>query len=226
MKNNFFNYFILLVFALSLNSCGDGCDCCLGDPCWDAQMDNLGYGAGSIEINEEALACTLATNSIQTEYSEKINDATDLVHLNLESLVLENEDFFENYNLYINNLKVAFESEGGNLETLEEKLFLLGEELGAKIDAIPVSIDIESQEYRDIAILLDLELVEGMAELFSDGGSETEALAAQFLEWYKENITYIYQYDGKVNDLYNMYDLEIERLNNERDAAIEALSCT
>ena len=226
MKKNFFNYFILLVFALSLNSCGDGCDCCLGDPCGDAQIGNLGYGVGGIEINEEALACALATNSIQTEYSEKINDATDLMHSNLESLVLENEGFFENYNLYINDLKVAFESEGGNIETLDEKLFLLGEELGAKINAIPVSIDLESQEWRDIAILLDLELVEGMVELFSAGGSETEALAVQFLEWYKENIKYIYENEAKVNDLYNMYDLEIERLNNERDAAIEALSCT
>jgi hypothetical protein len=225
MKNNFFNYFILLVFALSLNSCGDGCDCCLGDPCWDAQMGNLGYGVGGIEINEEALECVLATSSIQTEYSEKINDATDLMHLNLETLALENEDFFENYNLYINNLKVAFESEGGNLENLEEKLFLLGEEIGAKIDAIPVSIDIESEEWRDLARLLDLELVEGIVELFSEGGSETEVFAVQFLDWYKENIMYIHEYDDKVFDLYNMLDSEIERLNNERDSAIEALNC-
>jgi len=218
MKNNFF---ILLILVLSLSGCGTGEDGLDG-----LDGADFGYGAGSIAINEEALACILATSIIQTEYSEKINDAADLVHSNLESLVLENEDLFENYNLYINDLKVAFESEGGNLETLEEKLFLLGEELGAKIDAIPDSIDIESQEWRDLAILLDLELVEGMVELFSDGGSETEALAAQFLEWYKENIKYIYENEGKVNDLYNMLDSEIERLNNERDAAIEALSCT
>ena len=225
MKKNFFNYFILLVFALSLNSCGDGCDCCLGDPCGDAQIGNLGYGAGSIEINEEALACALATSIIQTEYSEKINDATDLMHSNLESFALENEVFFENYNLYINDLKVAFESEGGNLTTLEEKLFALGEEIGAKISAIPVSIDIDSQEWRDTARPLDLELVEGIVALFSEGGVETEALAIEFFEWYKINKKDMDENEDNVYAIGNMLNLEIERLSNEQAAAIEALNC-
>ena len=51
MKNNFFNYFILLVFALSLNSCGGGCDEC-DDWLYDAQY---GYGnyVGTNDINFE-----------------------------------------------------------------------------------------------------------------------------------------------------------------------------
>ncbi len=220
------NVLVLMVMVISLNSCGEGCDCCLGDPCWDAQFDNLNLGVGGIEIDEEALACSLATNNIQTDYGDKINEAIELTNLNLESLAQENpEDFWENYNLYINDLKIAFESEGGNLEILEAKLFSLGEEIGAKIDAIPVSIDIESQEWRDTARLLDLELIGGIVELFSEGGSETETLAIEFLTWFKENKQHINENEDKVYDLSNMLDLEIERLNTERDAAIAALNC-
>jgi len=218
---------VLLIMVISLNSCGEGCDCCLGDPCY-AGYGNLGNGLGGnlLELTEEESACFSATINIQSEYGEKLNDAIDLANLDEEALAQDYpEDFFENYNLYINDLKVAFESEGGNLTTLEEKLFALGEEIGAKISAIPVSIDIDSQEWRDTARPLDLELVEGIVALFSEGGVETEALAIEFFEWYKIIKQDIDEDEDNVYDIRDKLDLEIERLNNEQDAALEALNC-
>ena len=217
---------VLLIMVVSLNSCGEGCDCCLGDPCWDAQFDNVGLVGGSIELTEEESECIINTSTIQSEYNDKISEARDLANLDLEALAQDYpEDFFENYNLYINDLKVAFESEGGNLTTLEEKLFALGEEIGAKISAIPVSIDIDSQEWRDTARPLDLELVEGIVALFSEGGVETEALAIEFFEWYKINKKDMDENEDNVYAIGNMLNLEIERLSNEQAAAIEALNC-
>ncbi len=218
------NFFILLILVLSLSGCSEN-DCPLGSPCHDAALasaaSNINYDDSGIEINE----CAVATVSIQNEYSEKINDATDLVHLNIEPLTLENAGFWDNYNLHINDLKVSFESEGGDLEALEKKIFLWGEEMQVKIDELVDSSDIESQEFKDKARLLHLESVEGIVELISAGGSETEVLAIQFLEWFKENKQNFDEVEHKVNDLYNMLDLEIERLNNERDTAIGALNC-
>ena len=69
-------------------------------------------------------------------------------------------------------------------------------------------------------------MIEGIVKLFSEGGSETESLAGQFLDWFKENKQKFNEVEDKVVSTLLVYDLEVERLVTERDDAILALNCT
>lgn len=197
--------------------------------CSEEGIDGLnGTGGGivlDIEINQEAIVCALNAQNIISEYNKMIQEARDLEQLESEPLIMEAIIFWENYNEHIDELKVAYESEGGDLEELEQKLFLWQEEMGVKIDEHMNSSDIESQEWRDTARLLDLELVEGIVNLFSTGGSETEELANQFLDWFTENKIIIDENEDKSITLLETLDTEIKRLETERDEAVEALNC-
>jgi len=223
MKNNFFNYFILLVFALSLNSCGGGCDEC-DDWLYDgsAEFGSAGYIGGDIELSD----CDIKKNEINSSYSEKINK----VHAKADSLFLAIDQFeteyFDNYATHFNNIIIVFESEGGDLIKLDEQQSLLDEEIDIKIVELNETPDFDSPEWRDKITLLEIEIEELRLELYSVAGIETQALVTDFLAFIKESLLeYNELEDNRLDYLKNM-DSEIERLNNERDTAIEALNCT
>ncbi len=184
-----------------------------------------GFGIGDIEISDEALECAINEQNIIIEYYNMIEQARELEYLESEPLILETIDFWENYWVQLGQLKVTFESEGGDLEALEEKLFLWEEEMGVKIDELMNASDTESQEWRDATRILDLELVEGIVKLFSAGGIETVELAGQFLDWFEENKKIIDENEDKNIILSQMLDIEIQRFETERDQAVEALNC-
>ncbi|MDN3641843.1 hypothetical protein QWY87_03970 [Lutimonas halocynthiae] len=184
-----------------------------------------GIGIGDIEFSEEALECATNTASIINEYNNMIEEARELEYLESEPLIMETINFWENYSVQLDQLKVSFESEGGDAEALEEKLFLWEEEMGVKIDELMNTSDTESQEWRDATRLLDLELAEGIVKLFSAGGIKTEELASQFLDWFKENKKIIDENEDKSRVLTQMLEIEIQRLETERDEAVEELNC-
>ncbi|MDN3641852.1 hypothetical protein QWY87_04015 [Lutimonas halocynthiae] len=212
----------LLAITLLLSGCGDD-----GPIFDDLGYIELGYGIdfSDIEISEEVLECATNTDSIINEYNNMIEEARELSYLE-EDPLMEAFNIWENYSVKLDQLKVSFESEGGDIEVLEEKLFLWNEEMMVKIDELVNASDIESQEWRDATRLLDLELVEGIVKLFSEGGIETKELASQFLDWFKENKKILDENEDKLIALSQMLDIEIQRLEIERDQAVEALNCS
>ena len=94
-----------------------------------------------------------------------------------------------------------------------------------RIDALINASESENQEFRDAGRLLEIELVEGIVQLYSEGGIETAALANQYLDWFIENKEIIDENEDRTRVLTQLLDIEIQRLETERDEAVEELNC-
>ncbi len=135
-------------------------------------------------------------------------------------------EYFDNHAAHFNNIIIVFESEGGDLIKLDEQQLLLEEEIHIKIVELNESQDLDSPEWRDRRALLNIEIEELRFQLYSVAGIETQALVTDFLAFIKESLLEYHELEENRLDYLKNMDSEIERLNNERDTAIEALSCT
>lgn len=218
---------VLLLMAISLNSCGEGCgDCCLGDPCWDAGFGsiNLGdglVGGGLLDLSE----CEIKESDINISYGEKENDLYTMADLLLQERDQFETEYFDNYATYLDSIVVVFESEGGDLIELKEKEEILDEEINAKIIKLYESQDSDSTEWRDERTLLEIEIQELQLELYSAAGIETKALVSDLLTFIKESLLELNELEDARLIYLKYIDEEKVRLDEERQAAIEALNC-
>jgi len=177
---------------------------------------------GSFELSQ----CQQDELNLTIKYNEKVNEAK--LTANLDALQEENYlftvEYNKTYNAYNEDLIKVFELEGGDRLKLDEELNSLLESFIVKLDNL--SVDIESQEWRDESRILDMELEESKVKLYSVKGGNTEILAIEFLNWFKENKQKLGEMEDNIHAVSDSLDEELKILDEELEEAIKILNCS